>query len=145
VIRIKKNKVEIALNKELHRLQQMFRTGTELKVLYKPDDIRINQNSKALSGEISGFFIIIYEHDIEKAIATINHEFVEYIIMPLIQDYINIINNQNRLITELLVKRKEEVVEWLANSLRNHPSLSKLYFRRGLISSDSKTQTSRDL
>ena len=120
---ITKKSVEIALNKELRRLQGIFRIGTELKVLHKPGETRINKNGKPLSGEISGDFILIYEENKEKAISTLYHEFIEYLIMPLIQDYINIINSQNQSITELLVKRKEEVVERFMKSLRNGLSI----------------------
>ena len=37
--------------------------------------------------------------------------------MPLIQDYVDIIKSLNRMITELLVKRKEEVVDRLIGQL----------------------------
>jgi hypothetical protein len=109
--------VERALNKELRRLQHIFQTGTELKILYRPGEIRINQMGKDLSGEVNGSFIIIYELDRKRAISTLYHEFVEYMIMPLIKDYLDIINGLNLQITSLLVKRKEEVVERFIKSL----------------------------
>ena len=119
---IKKNPVELALNKELRRLQQIFQTGTELKVLYRPGEVRINQSGNPLSGEISGNFILIYEKDRERAISTLNHEFVEYMIMPLIQDYLDIINGLNQQVTSLLIKRKEVVVERFMKSINKKPS-----------------------
>jgi hypothetical protein len=109
--------VERALNKELRRLQHIFQTGTELKILYRPGETRINQMGKHLSGEVSGDFILIYEENKEKAISILYHEFVEFLIMPLIKDYLDIINGLNLQITSLLVKRKEEVVERFIKSL----------------------------
>jgi len=114
-----KKKVEVALNKELRRLQQIFQIGVELKILYRPGELRINQSGKPLSGEISGNFILIYEQDQMRAISTLYHEFVEYMILPLIQDYLDIINGLNCQVTLLLVKRKEEVVERFMKSLRH--------------------------
>lgn len=106
------------LKEELKLLQNKFNVGHELILKYLPNEIRYSQNGKLLSGEVNGNLILIYEEMEVKAIATLRHEFIEYILSPLIKDYLDIINNQNTLLTQLLCKRKEDVVEKLIKSLQ---------------------------
>ena len=116
-MKMTETRVKVALKNELGRLQQIFQTGAELKVLYHPDEIRRNRSGKSLSGEINGDFIIIYEKDQEKAISTLYYLYVEYLIKPFVQDYVDIINDLNQRLTSLLIRRKVEIVERLMKPL----------------------------
>lgn len=113
-----KSNIEKKLNEELIFLQNKFNKGHELVLKYLPGEIRYSQNDKPLSGEVNGNLILIYDDKEDRAISTLQHEFIEYLLTPLIKDYLNIINNQNKLLTQLLCKRKEDVVERLTKSLQ---------------------------
>ncbi len=115
---MKKDRVDEKLKKELKFLQNKFHKGHELTLKYIPNEIRYNENNKPLSGEIVNNIIIIYEAKAEKAIATLHHEFLEYLIIPLLKDSFYIISYQNKIITQLLLNKKEEIVEQLSNALR---------------------------
>ena len=115
---MKKGSIKIKLNEELKFLQNKFNKGYELTLKYLPGEIRYNENNKPLAGEIINDMIIIYEAKEEKAIATLHHEFLEYLIIPLLKDSFYIISYQNKIITQLLLNKKEDIVEQLSNSLR---------------------------
>ncbi len=106
------------LNKELNRLQNIFNTGYNLSVRYLPNEIRYSENGKPLAGEVVNDIIIIYEAKEDKAIDALHHEFLEYLITPLLKDSFYIISYQNKIITKLLLNKKEDIVEQLCNSLR---------------------------
>jgi hypothetical protein len=109
--------IEKRLEEELKILQNKFDAGHELVLKYLPNDIRYSQNGKLLSGEVNGNIILIYDNKEDLAISTLHHEFIEYLLSPMIKDYLDIINTQNKLLTQLLIKRKEDVVERLIKSL----------------------------
>ena len=113
-----KNNNDKKLKDELKLLQNKFNAGHELTLKYLPNEIRYSQNGNPLSGEVNGNIILIYDDIEARAIATLHHEFIEYMLSPLIKDYIDIINHQNKLLTQLLCKRKEDVVERLTKSLQ---------------------------
>lgn len=110
--------IEKKLKEELKFLQNKFHKGYELTLKYLPWEIRYSQNDKPLSGEVNGNIILIYDDKEEIAISTLHHEYIEYLLNPLIKDYLDIINHQNKLLTQLLCKRKEDVVERLTKSLQ---------------------------
>ena len=111
-------RVEKKLKKELKFLQDRFQAGHSLTVKHLPGEIRYSLNNRPLSGEVCGRLILIFEEDEVKAIETLHHEFIEFILFPLIKEYIEIINIQNKLLSQLLYKRKEDVVEQLTKSLK---------------------------
>lgn len=111
-------KVDEKLKEELKILQNKFNNGHQLTVKHLPGEIRYSQNNKPLSGEVNGHLILIYDDDEARAIETLYHEFIEFILSPLINDYLDIINIQNKLLTQLLRKRKEDVVEQLTKSMK---------------------------
>jgi hypothetical protein len=112
-----RNRVEETLKKELKKLQKMFDACHELTLKYLPGEIRYSQNGKPLSGEVSGNVILIYEDKEDKALSTLYHEFVEYLITPLIGRYLDVINYQNKIISKFLSDKKEEIVERFAKTL----------------------------
>jgi len=121
-------KIDAKLHKELNRLKELFDFCHELTVKYRPDDVRYSQNNNIISGEVNGTIILIYEPDENMAIATLHHEFIEYLLNSYFNDYIDVINEQNKFLLESLnnqkkllnkffYKRREELVERLRKSI----------------------------
>jgi len=95
------------LKHELARLKQKFQMGQELKLLWMP-------NSGSKSGDVEGTVIRIYEADGTKALDTLRHEFVEYILVnELVAPYKRLINKLISLLEEEMYDRKEKLVERL--------------------------------
>ena len=113
-----KSSIDKKLKEELKSLQNKFNKGHELTLKYLPNKIRYSENNKPLAGEVVNDIIIIYEAKEEKAIQTLYHEFIEYLIIPLLKDSFYIISYQNKIITQLLLNKKEDIVEQLSHSLR---------------------------
>ena len=95
------------LIEELGRLQQKLGLGYELTVVWLPD------NHNNLSGEVKGDQIRIYEEDEEKALETLKHEFLDYIISKTIEPYERIANKLIQMLNEEAYKRKEKLTEAL--------------------------------
>jgi hypothetical protein len=99
-----KNSALERLETELTHLKQEFQMGQELKLQWMPND-----GSK--SGEVSGGTIRIYEADDAKALDTLRHEFVEYILMnELVAPYKRLVNKLIMLFEEEMYDRKEKLV-----------------------------------
>ncbi|MCK5562414.1 MAG: hypothetical protein KAJ51_17570, partial [Thermoplasmata archaeon] len=64
-------RVDEKLKEELKVLQNKFNAGHELTVKHLPGEIRYSQNGNALSGEINGYLILIYEDKEARAISTL--------------------------------------------------------------------------
>jgi hypothetical protein len=100
-----KNSALERLETELTHLKQKFQMGQELKLQWMPND-----GSK--SGEVSGGTIRIYEADDAKALDTLRHEFVEYILMnELVAPYKRLINKLILLFEEEMYDRREKLVD----------------------------------
>ena len=102
-IELKEDKLRI----ELQSLKEKLDLGHELSVKWVP-----NVHGK-LSGEVKGACILIYEVDEEKALETLKHEFLDYIISKIIEPYQRIANKLIELTNEEAYKRKERLVEIL--------------------------------
>jgi len=101
------NKTLLRLETELHHLKQKFQMGHELRLQWTP-----NNGSK--SGEVTGTTIRIYESDQEKALDTLRHEFIEYLLtQDLVAPYKRLINKLISLFEEEMYDRKEKLVERL--------------------------------
>jgi hypothetical protein len=111
------NKVKNQLQKELECLKNKFNIGHELTLHYLPGQYRNGQNGNTLSGEVIKKSIFIYDEDMVEAVRTLYHEFLEYIISPIIKQHMDIINHQNKIISQLLYNKREEVVEQLSRGL----------------------------
>ena len=95
------------LETELAHLKQKFQTGQELKLEWTP-------NNGPKSGEVTGTTIRIYEADPTKALDTLRHEFIEYILTTdLVAPYKRLINKLISLFEEEMYDRKEKLVERL--------------------------------
>jgi len=89
--------VEARLTDELERLKGLLGLDPLLRVAWTP-----NVN-KGLSGEVKDCIIYIYEYDEEKAVETLQHETIDYLISTkIIKPLINIIN--------LLIKSREREI-----------------------------------
>jgi len=96
------------LRSVLQDLKQRLGIGYELDVSWLPDE-----NAK-LSGEVKGTCICIYEVNEEKALETLKHEFLDYIISKTIEPYEKIANKLIGLINDEAYRRKEKLIEVLA-------------------------------
>ena len=96
------------LRSELQDLKQRLGIGFELDVKWLPDE-----NAK-LSGEVKGTCICIYEISEEKALETLKHEFLDYLISKTIEPYEKITNKLIGLVNDEAYLRKEKLIEVLA-------------------------------
>jgi hypothetical protein len=95
------------LETELVHLKQRFQMGHELKLEWSPND-------GPRSGEVIGTTIRIYDADQEKALDTLRHEFIEYLLTrDLVAPYKRLINKLISLFEEEMYDRKEKLVERL--------------------------------
>ena len=99
-IEVEEDKLRI----ELQRLKQKLGIGYELSVKWVPD-----VNEKA-SGEVKGTCIFVYEVDEEKALETLKHEFLDYLISRSAEPYQKIANLLIKMINEEAYLRKEKLV-----------------------------------
>ena len=110
---------------ELERLKTIFHRGHSLTVQHLPDSIGYSQNGKALSGEVNGLVILIYEGNLDLPLQTLRHEFIEYcFITPLMKKFYTILHHQQLILAQkdeimhkLLMESQENVVDSIAISL----------------------------
>ena len=107
------DKVKRRLEAELERLKRLLNTGFELKVFWVPDP-----DSK-LSGEVKkGGRILIYDEGLDEALATLKHEFLDYVLSRLIAPYREVASMViKKFINERVYREKEKVVEALVKLL----------------------------
>jgi hypothetical protein len=99
------------LHQELEDMKQKLNIGHELAVKWVP-----TANGK-LSGEVKGECIFVYEVDEKKALETLKHEFLDYVISKVAEPYQRIANRLIELTNEETYKRKEKLVECLCKLL----------------------------
>ena len=91
---------------ELERLKRLTGLGLGLEVVWAPGA------DKALLGEVKGKVIYIYEECRKRALETLRHEFLDYIISrEIIAPLVKQINMQKRLIEYLVYERKERLID----------------------------------
>lgn len=78
----------------MEKLKRLLKMGYELKVVWQPS------NNSSLSGEVKGETIYIYEEDLDKALETLKHEFLDYTISQVIEPYRRIANQLIMLLNE---------------------------------------------
>jgi len=90
------------LNTELERLKEKYEAGHECVVEWKPTELlfrptitRPDGKKMRVHGEWCGTHLIIYEDEkFKKAIHTLHHEFLEYILInDLVDPYVLMINS----------------------------------------------------
>lgn len=112
-----KKRVETVLLKELDMLKTLFSAGHQLDLLYLPGADRTNDRGNRLLGEVQANTIILYESDEQKAIHTLQHEFIEHMIKQRTAGYVLVINMQKEIIETLLYGQDEALVETLVRGL----------------------------
>ncbi|MEM4497692.1 MAG: hypothetical protein QW692_02570 [Nitrososphaerota archaeon] len=103
--------VQRALEEELERLKSRSGYHGDLKVSWIP------KAESRLSGEVRGGVIYIYELEADKALETLRHEFVDFMVSRAIEPYREVANKLMELVNEMLYRRKEEVVKALLKLL----------------------------
>jgi len=104
---IAKHDFQRELEAELERLKKILKLGYELKVRWIPN------NNSNLSGEAKGETIFVYDKEVELALETLKHEFIDYVISKIIEPYKEVTNRLIALINEDAYKRKERLVKSL--------------------------------
>lgn len=111
------------LQKELERLQQKYQAGFECIVDWQPTEpflrpriTRPDGKKLVVHGEWKGQRLIIYEHEkLKKAIHTLHHEFIEYILInDLVDDYVILANSLQNVFRTMAYKKQELRIEQLA-------------------------------
>jgi len=96
------------LIKELQRLKNRLNAGHELVLKWVP------QNGE-LHGEVKGTTLFIYDQDGASALATLRHEFLDYVICQAIEPYRKVANKLMSIINEQCYETKEELIERLCS------------------------------
>lgn len=104
-------KLEHVLEEELERLKSKFNMGYELKVVWVPN------GNERLYGEVKEEKIFIYDKDLDKALKTLKHEFLDYAVSQIIEPYKEVANVLIRLLNEKAYRQKEALVEKLSKLL----------------------------
>jgi len=95
------------LVRELRNLQQKLGLGYELDVVWLPGA------DEKLAGEVVENQIRVYEEDVEKAVETLKHEFIDYVISKVMEPYERIANKLIQMTNEEAYRRKEKLTEAL--------------------------------
>jgi len=96
------------LAEELERLKRKLGLGNELTVKWLPG------RKLDICGEVKGNCIYVYDEDERKALDTLKHEFLDYLISKTVEPYEKIANKLIGLINDEAYLRKEKLVEVLA-------------------------------
>ncbi len=114
--RLEQNSSFLILEEELERLKARAGIKTEFKVVWSP------KADSEKEGEVVGDTIFVYSLDVDVALQTLRHEFVDIIVSSAIQPYLKLINILLSTISEVAYKKKEEAVEMLLKLLIDKPS-----------------------
>lgn len=95
------------LEEELERFKTVSKQGLELRLIWQP------RESSPLSGEVKGKTIYIYEQEEGKAIETLTHEFIDYLVTLAIGPYKTVVNSLIKSINRIAYEQKEKTVESL--------------------------------
>ena len=110
VVAVKVKRVEIdELETELRRLAERLGLAEQLRVKWVPggkDDV---------SGEVVGGTVYVYEMELSRALETLRHEVIEYLLVKHHEeDYVTMINALVDVFNRVMRKRREELVERLS-------------------------------
>lgn len=101
------------LESELELLKAVSGKGRELQLRWIPD---INSTKE---GEVCGRTVYIYSEKIDKAVQTLRHEFLDYLVCKAIEPYQEIVNGLLAVLSERAYGKKEEVVESILKMLES--------------------------
>ncbi|MEM1558388.1 MAG: hypothetical protein QXG12_07335 [Thermoproteota archaeon] len=97
--------IQKALQLELEKLKRKTGMGQGLKVEWLPN------RDLSLSGEVKHKTIYVYEENEVKAIETLRHEFIDYLLSQAIEPHRSIANKLIQLLNEIAYRKKEEIVK----------------------------------
>jgi hypothetical protein len=107
------------LERELKRLSFLMGRGNHLTVRWCP------KSDSELEGEVLGDTIFVYSPEKQRAIRTLQHEFIDWLVVEAIKPYEEMVNLHRTLLNglfrhlqETAYSKKEGVVESLCNLLR---------------------------
>lgn len=115
--------MESELKKELTRLQERYKAGQEIELIWKPIAplhrprfTRADGKVMVVNGEWTNGQIKIYEdQDLDKAMHTLHHEFAEMIILSdLVDPYVILSNALQNVFRTLTYISQEKLIEKLA-------------------------------
>jgi hypothetical protein len=101
------NSGQSKLSEYLERLKRKLGMGYELTVKWLPER-RIE-----VCGEVNGGCIYIYEVNEEKALETLKHEFLDYLVSKSAEPYEKVANLLIKMVNDEAYTRKEKLVEVL--------------------------------
>jgi len=115
--------VEAKLREEFKRLKLKWQAGFEIELVYEPTDpimrprITLADGKKRMvNGEwVNGRITIYVNESLEKAIHTLHHEFIEYILCnDLVDPYVTMANALQNVFKTLTYQAQEKRIESLA-------------------------------
>jgi len=95
------------LTKELEFLKRRLNLGHELTLKWLPGE------KDGICGEVKENVILIYEDNETKALETLKHEFLDYVISKAIEPYEKVANLLIKMVNDEGYARKERLVEVL--------------------------------
>jgi len=98
------------LELELIRLKRSLKLNDDLELCWLP-----NGGRGGLSGEVKNRIVFVYDAEYDKALRTLRHEVVDYLVSHAIEPYKLIANKLILLWNEEAYKTKEDLVERLCN------------------------------
>ena len=105
------NRLNAKLNEELRKLQRLVNHGHDLQVVWTP------KHSLNLDGEVKDGVIHVYSENLQDALKTLRHEFIDAIISEIIEPYKQVSNALIGLVNKQAYDKKETLVEKLADLL----------------------------
>ena len=96
--------VRVKLESELRRLQSLTGLNSSLKVNWVPN------GNRDVHGEVRSDIIYVYDEDLEEAVRTLKHEFIDYAVSRTIKPYRDIANKLIVFINEKAYRDKEKLV-----------------------------------
>jgi hypothetical protein len=103
------HRIQQKLDEELERLKRIVVSEQALMVVWMPGA------NKALSGEVQGEQIYIYEQDEVEALRVLRHEFIDLLVSQAIEPYRRMTNALIMIANQEAYGVKERVVDALAS------------------------------
>lgn len=103
------------MESELKRLKRTLGMGHELRLKWLPGQVK-HHRGRRISGEVLDEVIYIYDESEPRALTTLKHEFIEYILtIGFTASYKRMINTLISAFEEEMYQRKEWVVKRLSD------------------------------
>ena len=105
------------LEEELEKLKAKYEFGHDLRLVYLPNEKRINDFGNKMEGEIQNNNLLIYTSDPEYSLKVLQHEFIEYMIDIHTSPYLDLINSERKVIARMLYVLREQLVDKLTKNM----------------------------